>query len=647
MSRIYDGIKYYGTTDSSFENSLYDVEKILIDLTPSAAFSDINKVIELHNVKKCFESGLRLSSWNEETYLSYKKKLSFIPSIIGKHFSQVNERTLMHYYSTVDILYQEDFWEIISDHKVYRRITPEFLSKLLADHSVPLWQILIHKNLSYHFGDVIAEHMRKHPNTASLLIKQYLSSEEHKNLTYYIPRELTSKDKLEILFGYVNSESPNPNNLELLMYAPNTTELPSDNKLRLTAKKRYEQFWENHKTSGVHFQYGVGVSIAPLPGAKKHVQYDYNQNILNIIFNKKLIESHLDYPHLFSNFISLFEFVDTSFRCTFLSIRSTQGLFEIIQGKSPKNYYPTNNTTFDMNTLRTHGIMHEYLHLLKQHGICIEDIFHWFFNVKLKEFGVDGFEYSAPSPKTTIIERCKLLSSAIDSILKQYKLYCEDGYIDRELFEMSSGHIKFSDVPSLQSKKYAYANSKSFREEADFLFSNQSILHYSYKTEAKYDTFAQMINNEDITEENFAHYQIPSVRRLEERGTISRKPDNTYQLNIKRTFILRQLYDTEVICPSYCKKLLPFMDELECNGDLRYASTLFSEPEQNYLNFMLNKSEFTNGYDLRNKYIHGTYPLDETRQEWDYIELLKVMTLIIIKIFEEFFLRESSDSVTK
>lgn len=57
---------------------------------------------------------------------------------------------------------------------------------------------------------------------------------------------------------------------------------------------------------------------------------------------------------------------------------------------------------------------------------------------------------------------------------------------------------------------------------------------------------------------------------------------------------------------------------------MKFENTLFSKPEQDYLNFALNKSEFSNGWDLRNKYCHDTYTLDEKQQEQDYIELMKL-----------------------
>ena len=81
------------------------------------------------------------------------------------------------------------------------------------------------------------------------------------------------------------------------------------------------------------------------------------------------------------------------------------------------------------------------------------------------------------------------------------------------------------------------------------------------------------------------------------------------------------------------------IDELLNCNELRVENSLFTINEQRYLNYVLNRAEFGNGLDLRNKYVHGTYSLNLNRQESDYIELLKVMILIIIKINEEFCLK--------
>ena len=54
---------------------------------------------------------------------------------------------------------------------------------------------------------------------------------------------------------------------------------------------------------------------------------------------------------------------------------------------------------------------------------------------------------------------------------------------------------------------------------------------------------------------------------------------------------------------------------------------------------MLNKSEYSNGYDIRNAIGHGTNSQDERKTEVYYAELLKITALIAIKINEEFCLQ--------
>ena len=78
-----------------------------------------------------------------------------------------------------------------------------------------------------------------------------------------------------------------------------------------------------------------------------------------------------------------------------------------------------------------------------------------------------------------------------------------------------------------------------------------------------------------------------------------------------------------------------------------YSNTLFSKPEADYLNYVLNRSEFSNGLDLRNKYIHDTNSLKEEVFYNDYYLLLRILVLIALKIQDEFFLREEQMNATK
>jgi hypothetical protein len=75
-------------------------------------------------------------------------------------------------------------------------------------------------------------------------------------------------------------------------------------------------------------------------------------------------------------------------------------------------------------------------------------------------------------------------------------------------------------------------------------------------------------------------------------------------------------------------------------GIVYFGSSLFAVPEQNYFNYYLNKSEFTNGLDLRNSYLHGTQanPTEIHLHENSYLLYLKLLTLVIFKIEDDLFI---------
>ena len=194
----------------------------------------------------------------------------------------------------------------------------------------------------------------------------------------------------------------------------------------------------------------------------------------------------------------------------------------------------------------------------------------------------------------------------------------------------------FSELESLRQKKYAYIGSNEFIREAFLLYSNQSLMTYTEKTAEKYETLPQMLINERLTVDDFEDFQKVDLQWLIERGAVVVETDGYLNINKFRAIVLQELYQNEVLCPiCFDEELQRELDKLVSSGDLKYENTLFSKPEQDYLNYMLNKSEFSNGLDLRNKYSHDTGSLEESVQLHDYLELLKILILIVIKINDE------------
>ena len=61
---------------------------------------------------------------------------------------------------------------------------------------------------------------------------------------------------------------------------------------------------------------------------------------------------------------------------------------------------------------------------------------------------------------------------------------------------------------------------------------------------------------------------------------------------------------------------------------------------EDYLDYMLNDRTFDNGPQLRNRYIHGSKYADSNQNMLDYYRLLKILSLVILKINEEFCRRD-------
>ena len=91
-------------------------------------------------------------------------------------------------------------------------------------------------------------------------------------------------------------------------------------------------------------------------------------------------------------------------------------------------------------------------------------------------------------------------------------------------------------------------------------------------------------------------------------------------------------------CPQNIKDKL---EELHRKNFINYESTLFTKNEQDYLDYYLNKSKFTNGHDIRNRYLHGTNTNDENQYERDYYLILKLFVVIIIKINDDLIIKHA------
>jgi hypothetical protein len=178
----------------------------------------------------------------------------------------------------------------------------------------------------------------------------------------------------------------------------------------------------------------------------------------------------------------MFGYVDLSMRWQHTEKASARGAIEdTFLVKGVKSFI-SGQTFRTINTLATMQ-MAGYYDVLSKQGIALENIIKWFFEEYLAaEFSAPGFVCNVPQASDSYPSKCKLMVSAMDGVAKQYRMYMEDGCIDRELYERSSEHMLYEELGSFQSCKYIYCNDNRLVEAQRLLFLDRSHITYTPKT---------------------------------------------------------------------------------------------------------------------------------------------------------------------
>lgn len=498
-------IKFYSTQDLSSGFHLREIEAVFTNWDEYIKSSDVNTVIELHNVKKYIDNEMRLEEWSAEQFAEYKEKCKDIPRVINRFCNTISDSNIGAIYKKIERNYTDDFWSLICSYKGYQHITSEAIEEVLKNSDHIVWEVLHYKELSKAYGPMIAEHLSHNKFTAERLTLHFLAERDRSNNQLYFPEEFSQEMRNNVLSDYVECDNANINILQLLEQAQTTTEFPLSDKLRLKARKKKEDLQGKLFSGNPGMKYGAEVIFKSIPDHS--VEESYKDGMVSCAYSREWIEENRDYPTLLNNFIYLFKYVDRYCRCNFISLQTELGVLERNIGINGKKDYIT-GIAFSTKRILSLLQMEAYTQELNRLNIQIENIFKWFFEDYLKdEFGANGFTYTPSSNGTTFAEKCKLLSIAIDGVLKQYRLFSEDGFVDRELLEMSSGHIVFSELLGVMKNKYAYAASKEICAEMQYLFSDQSIMSYTEKTKDKYQTLPQLLLSEQMKRDDFEKYQ--------------------------------------------------------------------------------------------------------------------------------------------
>lgn len=629
-----DRVIFYSKYDMGIGWQYDRIAELIQDKERWPAYENIEDVIELYQLMLVIDTGAHPATLTEAEWETYQDAARSVKKLVGKRFNLVNDDTIEEELESVNISYKESFWDILISFGGTDRISPATIDRLLNIGKANILHLLINKQASITYGQVIKSFLQKNICYARELVTEYLEKREGNYKPYYFPKELTREDKIGIISKYIDSPEASTSDLKLLSMSQGNEQLPISPKVRLRAKEKYNEKMERLSKTGVTFSYGVGISFKK---QKDPVVVTQEGKDFCLSYDVDWIIDNLDYPTLFNNFIYLFGFVDGQYRWQHISRKNMLGVLERTMGSKGKREYIV-GSGYGVLQMTATGQMQGYMSLLEEHGVYLEEMIKWFFESYLpEEFDARGFVYNTSTKNSTWLEKCRNIAIEIDSILKQYRLFCEDGVVNRELFEISTEHMLISNVPTQIKDKYVYPVDENVDGIMHLLFSDQSLMLYQEGKE-RYKNAYEVLQKHTVNYNDLKPFQLSDINWLIEKKILWIDECDHVAYSPKLLFVLFDLYKNEYMCLKY---LGCFADEIQFLLDsklVRVDSSFLSIPEQNYYNYIFNNAAYDNSKDLRNRYAHGNQTLNEDVMKKDYLTMLRMMILIILKINEEFCL---------
>lgn len=631
---------FHSKEDMTGGHYLQKGEHILRAETKSE-YTDINEVLELYNLKKYIDNDLFLNSWTQEDILNFKLKATEYGKVIGKFMATIDDNNVVNSYGNILWNYVHSFWELVNNQSVFKRISKVNFAKILSSETHIIHKVLIHKGIVDYYSAEIKNFLLSYPQSAEILLSIYEVQDDFRKNQKYIPKNLSIQDKENIISNYLDSTDTNLNYVRLIQNTKNGNDFKISDKTRLKAKRLYKIETEKILSKN-SMKYGVSISFPENATKIKDGFIDENL-VAHYSYSLDYIRENSDFYTIFKNFKLLFEYVDIQNRINLVSKKSQMRVFERVMGIRSQNEY-RKGTAFSLTEMTSQGQIYGYSQILNTLNISLESVLNFIFTSFFQEKYdfPNNASFLIPSVTNSHFEKVRILAPEFESALKQFKLFVEDSSIDFELLQISSSPSAIKDIPSLNQDKYIYFNEDNQEMVgcSNLFFSDQSLLTYveSFK-EKQYHNFFDLLVNEQVYFTNYDEHQKSQLNYLIDKGFVSIDGSGLIQVtNLERLLIFKDLYDNEVA--SFYHYPTDFQNEakqMESENIIFFDSALFTKPEQSYFNYFMNKSEFTNGLDLRNSYLHGTQAAPEKTQkhEYAYFIYLKLLFLIMLKIEDD------------
>jgi hypothetical protein len=629
-----DRIVFYSKEDGAKSHNLIKAEKLLSNFDSEQIFT-FNDLFEFYNIKLHFDNDLFLTKWNKSDKERYNQIIEKTWATLKDRLIKISDQNIEKILNDLGYNYKKNFWELINKLSIYKNISHSTFSDILKNFSSQINYVLPQKNIVQKFNTVIRDFLMTYNNSAEILLSQFEEKKsDKKSSKYYFPKNLSLADKENIISTYLDRDDSNLNYVRLAEKSKDSNELKLSDKTKYKAKKKAEE--QNNEILEKGHTWSIKVQGGLNKDQDEPVIFKNENGLIEATYSEKYLNGIENQVNLFKVFSHLFNYTDETSLIYLVSKASELDVMERVMGVKSRNEYEVGQV-FTRKEILSILQLHLIDDYLKRKNSGIEQLINSFILHINELLEPNNLMFQVRVSDSPELDKIRTLLPDFDFLLKQYKSLAEDGTIDIEFLQVSSKPIGFSQITSQNKKKYVYSNDRLILQLKHIFFSDQSHMYYTKTFETKYANLFDLLTKETVNLDDFANYQKDTIQSLIKDGYLKIDKENNVEIDkITFIYIIRELHKNQLLNYwHYPKFVRDEIDLLIEDEKLFIENTLFSKEEVKYFNFYLNQKIYTNGYDLRNKYSHGTNTQSEQKHKNDYYLILKIIILSLLKIEDD------------
>ena len=635
-------VVFYGANDFAIGWHIRRVAELAEQFDPQNLPTSTEDILELHNVQQYLEHDFFPNDYTEEQRNKAKARIAPIRSAVARFFSTIDNNEFAAVVTGVDHDYRGDLLDLLGRYKAFERCDSETVLPALAKAGVTLGDLLATKKLVQAYDAGIRNELRSSRDGAEHLVRKYLWDDVRGEI--HLPPSFTPADARELLNIYVASEDANPNYLRLIATAAENPSTGIDAKLKLRAKRRSDEMTTKFFDENDGIRTACEVGISETQDELVVAEMDAAELVSRHTYSGRWLEETSDNCGILNNFQHLFNFVNHQVLLVLPSYPAHLGVMERLMGTTGITEYKI-GAAFRAIDMLTFLQTRMYQNFLESKNINLERVIAWFFEEYLvADFGAANFSFTPSDNGTSYLQKVRHLFAEMESIVGQFTLFAKDGEVDRDLLTMGSEQVRYKEIPSLLEGKYVYpSEDKEIVGILHLLFSDQSTLNYINENLMAHDAASLILENR-VTYDEFRDHQKPSIDHLIEQEILEDTGPRIEFANAERSAILKALFTTQAASYYHLSEAgRAEADAMVTKGWATRRSSLLTEAEAQYFNYFLNGVDFSNGPQLRNKYLHGAQGNGDGEDVHfhTYITALRLTVALVIKLNDDFCLAES------